>query len=133
MNYLFSPHSSEFLQKRNFRTRGGTSNLLHVYNFLFHCAIFHLLLWYFWIYKIKSDSVNIGKQMRWIFVRKTVKCGESFFFNPFTAFLTLICHKNWCGELLQEKRPISRWIFVGNKVKCGESFIFLPHSPHFLH
>ena len=51
--------------------------------------------------EFKSASINVGKQMRWssqwILVRTTVKPGE-FFFTAITAFLILICRKNWCGE-----------------------------------
>ena len=53
--------------------------------------------------EFKSDWVNFGYPMRWIFVRNAVKCGKIFFFTAFTAFtafLTLIGHKCRCGELL---------------------------------
>ena len=75
--------------------------------------------------EFKSDWVNFGNHMRWIFVRNAVKCGELFFsphlavrknnsplerkrwiiffftaFTAFTAFLTLICHNSLCGEFL---------------------------------
>ena len=38
--------------------------------------------------EFKSDWVNIGKYMRWIFVRNAVKCGELFFFHRI--------HRNHC-------------------------------------
>ena len=31
--------------------------------------------------EFKSDWVNVGKQMRWFFVRSAVKCAELFFFT----------------------------------------------------
>ena len=44
---FFSPHSPVFLQKRTCRTEVRTSYLLHFHNYLFHCAICHLLQRYF--------------------------------------------------------------------------------------
>ena len=73
------------------------------------------------------------KEMRWnvvIFI---------FFFSAFTAltaFLTLICHKNWCVEFLYEMR----WIFVRivniyfHRIHSNHCIFYKnsPHSPHFL-
>ena len=50
---------------------------------------------------IKSDSANVGKAMRWIFVRRAVNLAMNF------------CRK--CSEI--------RWIFLRNAVKGGELFL----------
>ena len=87
--------------------------------------------------EFKSGWVNVGKQMRWIFVRNAVifavnfckKCGEmrwNIFFHRIHRFHRF--HRNSYINLTQ--KPM-RWIFVRNAVnfavnfckKCGEIFI----------
>ena len=77
--------------------------------------------------EIKSDSVNVEKQMRSIFVRNAVNFEMSFVRYAVNYFFyrahriqrisCIICHKSWCGKFLQEMRRN----------------IFSPHSPHSSH
>ena len=120
---------SVFQQKRSFFTRLRTSYLLHSVIFLVDCQLSPTITYVNeFSCEFKSDSVNVGKPMRWNFCKKCGKfLGEFlwemrwviFFtaFTAFTAFLTLIYHKSRCGEFLEEIRRISWWIFVRSAVK----------------
>ena len=63
--------------------------------------------------EFKSDWVNFGNHMRWIFVRNAVKCGELFFFTASSG----------------EKKKFTAWEKAVNYFFSPHS----PHSPHFLH
>ena len=81
-----------FLTKRDFATEVRTSYLLIAFNLLFRCRNWHVILWYF----LNSDSINVGKQMRWIslwvFVENAAKCGELFFLR-ILHISYIICQK----------------------------------------
>ena len=83
---------SVFLQKRIVPKRVRTCDLQDALHCLVHCANFHLHLSNF-LYEFKSDWINFGNHMQWIFVRNAVnfckKCGEMWwiiFFHHIRRF-----------------------------------------------
>ena len=88
--FIFTAFSVS-LQK-NFFSRVRTCYLLHAFNFWFHCANCHLLLQKYLV-NLNHNSVNDGKQTRWIIVTNAAnfavnfckKCGQNISFTAFTA------------------------------------------------
>ena len=65
--------------------------------------------------EFKSDWVNVGNQMRWIFVRNAVKSGELFFFTAFTAITAFLTKIHRIHRISYENLPKN--LDPGNKTQ----------------
>ena len=125
VNYLFSPRS-QYSYKKDSSQHGFdtlTSGMPFTAQFTAPTVTYIFAI----SCESKTDWVNFGKHMRWIFVRNAVnfevifckKCGEMWWIIFFHSI-----HRFHRISYINLPRKLMRWIFVRNAMKCGEIFIF---------
>ena len=90
----------------------------------------------------KSDWVNLGNHLRWIFVRNAVKCSEIIIFTVFTAitaFLTKIrrirriSYKNLPKNLDGDVLILCKlWLIISQRKRCFINWKFLKQVNFFM-
>ena len=161
--FLFSPHSLDFLQKRNIPTWVRTSHLLLVNNFLFHCAICNNFLDI--SCEFKSELINVMKNKRVENLKDLRFLAVNSLFSPLKRWKKII-HRYQREAVKIKYSPLKtanlskihrkkiysdfyRWFivrftilsvellffiaFFAFNAKSCNSYIFPPHSPQILH